>query len=169
MRHRLILIAPEAASTIEVEARRSADGSETGGILLGHDAVGERPVLVTVAGDPGPGAQRSPGGFLRDRRHAETLADAAYDADGSTWVGEWHTHPDETARPSWRDLSTYRKLMDDIELGFSEIVSVIVTPEASDWQSVGMHGWLVRRVSGPARRLMVSPAELRRLSPEEST
>src|SRR4051812_24966041 len=80
-----------AAATISAEAAASRDGRETGGILLGHDEGTQ--LYVTVAGDPGVGAVRSADRFLRDLEHARLLADAAYQRDGSVWIGEWHTHP----------------------------------------------------------------------------
>ncbi len=155
----MIWFEPAARSVVESEARASVDGSETGGILLGHDATGPRSVQVTVAGGPGPAAQRNPLGFLRDLRHALELADDAYMRDGSVWVGEWHTHPVGQQHPSSQDMRTYRLLLEDPELGFSELVSVIVTP-ADGWTCTELSGWVIRPSTGRSGRLVAAAANI---------
>jgi integrative and conjugative element protein (TIGR02256 family) len=99
---------------------------ETGGILLGHDDEGAGATRVTTAGDPGPAAVRQPRYFSRDRYHAQQLADAAWEQDGSQWVGEWHTHPLGRPVPSLVDHGSYLRHVLDPELGFLRFVSLIV-------------------------------------------
>lgn len=136
--------ANSAAAAISVEARQSADGNETGGILLGYDT-GDRLHVVT-AGGPGPAAQRSPHRFLRDLEHARALADQAYDHDGSVWIGEWHTHPTGPARPSPLDLKTYTAHVANAELGFERFLACIVLPcPDHDWAHVQLAAWVVTR------------------------
>jgi integrative and conjugative element protein (TIGR02256 family) len=141
MRTPVIRLAARAADTILGEAPASTDGSETGGILLGHDQ-GEA-ITVTRAGDPGPQADRRPDGFLRDLAHSRRLADEAYDEDGSVWVGEWHTHPAGPATPSRIDTETYTRLLGDLALGFARIGSIIVTacPEHG-WSELVLAAWV---------------------------
>ncbi len=107
-----------AARVIAEEAKASADGTETGGILLGQDH-GET-LVVTVAGDPGPNAQRACSRFKRDLAHAQVLADQAYERDGSVWIGEWHTHPRGPVEPSELDCRTYASHLADASLGFDQ-------------------------------------------------
>ena len=101
------------------------DGKETGGIVL--ETTGTE-FIVSVAGDPGPNAFRTPSRFKRVLEHAEALADTAYDHDGSIWIGEWHTHPRGPAHPSPLDLSTYRSHLADPSLGFNRFLTLIVLP-----------------------------------------
>jgi integrative and conjugative element protein (TIGR02256 family) len=119
----------------------SADGRETGGILLGHDD--GVVITLTVAGDPGPLAARRADGFLRDLQHAQDLADEAYDRDGSVWVGEWHTHPTGPSTPSTRDVSTYAQLLADQDLLFDRVVSLIITPGPDGWDLPVLWAWVV--------------------------
>jgi integrative and conjugative element protein (TIGR02256 family) len=136
----LIRLMSRAAETIATEAPASRDGSETGGILLGHD-LGET-ITVTRAGDPGPHADRRPNGFLRDLAHSRRLADEAYDEDESLWVGEWHTHPAGPGVPSRTDEETYRRLLADPELGFTRLASVIVIPcPEHGWSELVLSAW----------------------------
>jgi integrative and conjugative element protein (TIGR02256 family) len=141
MRTPVIRLVASAAETIATEAPASADGSETGGILLGHDR-GES-ITVTRAGDPGPQADRRPDGFLRDLTHSRRLADEAYEEEGSVWVGEWHTHPADPGVPSRIDAETYERLLADPELEFTRIASIIVTacPEHG-WSELALAAWI---------------------------
>jgi integrative and conjugative element protein (TIGR02256 family) len=139
-RIRRIHLAASAANTITREAGQSADGNETGGILLGHlrpDGTAD----VTHAGEPGPAAVRTPTFFLRDLDHARWLAAETFARDASTWIGEWHTHPAIPALPSTRDLDTYTRLLADPELNFTVIVAVILTAGPTGWKAPLARGW----------------------------
>jgi integrative and conjugative element protein (TIGR02256 family) len=139
----LVTLAAAAYETIAAEARRSADGKETGGILLGHDHDGE--LLVSAAGDPGPDAERAARRFRRDLKHAQALADAAYRRDGSVWIGEWHTHPDGQVEPSAVDLGTYLSHLADASLGFDRFLSLIVVPcPEHGWSHSTIAAWVVQ-------------------------
>jgi integrative and conjugative element protein (TIGR02256 family) len=136
----VIRLVARAAETIATEAPASKDGSETGGILLGHDR-GET-ITVTRAGDPGPNADRRPDGFLRDLAHSRRLADEAYDEDGSVWVGEWHTHLAGAGVPSRTDEETYGRLLADPDLRFTRLASIIVFPcPEHGWSELVLAAW----------------------------
>lgn len=138
----MIMVSAAATRVITTEAPTSADGRETGGILIGHDH--GRRIIVTTAGDPGPNAQRLPHRFVRDLEHARHLADAAYEQDASVWIGEWHTHPGGPGHPSELDMATYQQLLADPDLGFARIVSLIALPcPAHGWSETLITGWVV--------------------------
>jgi integrative and conjugative element protein (TIGR02256 family) len=122
----MIRISPRALAVINAETAVRPGPDETGGILLGHDLGNQ--MLVTAAGDPGPGAIHALTRFRRDLGHAERLADAAYEHDLSVWVGDWHTHPRGPNRPSRYDLQTYRRFLHDPQLDFDRFLTLIVTP-----------------------------------------
>jgi integrative and conjugative element protein (TIGR02256 family) len=137
-----VLFTSEAADRITALAAAAGDGLETGGILLGSDHSPSGPILVRHCGDPGPAAIRRHNYFRRDLAHARALAADAAAADGSVWIGEWHTHGITMPEPSSRDLRTYQKLLDDPQLAFARILAVIVLvgPKAS-WQAPVLHAW----------------------------
>lgn len=120
-----------AAHIITTELGTADHTTETGGILLGHHSLAT--VTVHHAGTPGPAAVRTPTYFLRDWAHAQALADQAFAADGSAWVGEWHTHPTSRPIPSTRDAATYQQLLEDPELGFHRVIAVILTRRDAHW------------------------------------
>ncbi len=138
---RQVRLADLAARTIAHEIDTASDSRETGGILLG-DISTDGVANVRHAGDPGPAAVRTPTFFLRDRAHAQQLADSAFEADGSIWIGEWHTHPTTEPAPSKTDLETYCNLLADPELRFTVILSIIIGPLPSPHApDIGMIAW----------------------------
>jgi len=141
-------VSAAAFVAIAESARASADGLETGGILLGYDPGELGTTLVLEAGDPGANAERRRDFFRRDLAHAQRLADEAYARTCSRWIGEWHTHPRGALAPSWRDLRTYRRFLRDPELQFATFLSLIVGPGEDGWERPRLAAWLIelRRV-----------------------
>lgn len=140
-----VRISPAAEADIRRHAEDSADGRETGGILLGRGPDPLGAVYVEVAGDAGPAAVREPSRFVRDLEHARRLADDAWRARQAIWVGEWHTHLHGDPRPSDVDLATYADLLAASSLAFDRFVSVIVIagPEGG-WEAALLHAWVLR-------------------------
>jgi proteasome lid subunit RPN8/RPN11 len=136
-------IAPAAKVAIARAAGQSADGLETGGILLGHDLDVGDVVAVSLATGPGPRAVLRADYFSRDLGFAARVARLAYERDGLQWVGDWHTHPEGGLAPSDFDLANYAAQLDDSDLGFTAFVAVIVTPGADGgWAAPGLHAYL---------------------------
>lgn len=137
-----VLLASNAARMIAELAAEADDGLETGGILLGTDHGLAGPIVVEHCGGPGPKAVRRSNYFRRDLEHAATVAANAAVADGSSWIGEWHTHGIAMPEPSSRDLRTYQILLDDPDLAFARILAVIVlaAPDGG-WQMPVLRAW----------------------------
>lgn len=133
-----------AASSIAEHATASADGLETGGLLLGHLETDR--VVVHFAGGPGPGALREMTRFQRDLNHARELADAAWKLNRSVWLGEWHTHPSASAAPSDTDMQTYQRHLTDSDLTLPTFVSLIAV--ADDWTEPHVVAWTVGLAAG---------------------
>lgn len=140
-----VRLTSEAFATICAEAVVSADGRETGGILLGFDADERGEALALEAGGPGPNAERRPDFFQRDLAYAQRLADAAYGRRCARWIGEWHTHPRRFITPSRKDLRTYRSFLTDPELHFANFIALIVTARDADWKELVITGWTIER------------------------
>ncbi len=142
MRQPVIRLRQAALDVMLGVALESIDGLETGGILLGHDEDGLPE--ITVAGRPGPAAVRTTNRFRRDLSYAQQLSDDAFEADGSVWLGEWHTHPNGPAMPSELDLQSYAKMLGDSELAFSQFLCFIVVPCGDSWSTPMLWPWIVR-------------------------
>jgi integrative and conjugative element protein (TIGR02256 family) len=137
-----VVISAVAVQAIGQEAQASEDGRETGGLLLGQLGAGH--VHVRYAGGPGPAATRTPARFLRDLQHARGLADAAWQLDGSVWIGEWHTHPAAGPDPSPRDLLTYAEHLADPDLTLPVFTSLIARPGPDgSWTNTRLFAWSI--------------------------
>lgn len=143
-------------------ARASSDGNETGGLLFGEAPSNQSSTEFEVrhAGDAGPAAIRQPTFFRPDVVHAQRLALDWFAADGSQWIGTWHTHIRwRASRPSHADLTTYRSHLRDPALAFSSFVCVIATPTLSrslqlNWQRVNFCAWLISPRTVTAMRIV---------------
>lgn len=128
----------------------SADGRETGGILLGHGPSPNGLISVTQVGDHGPAAERRADFFLRDLHHSRRLAARAWIADGSDWIGEWHTHPIGGPQPSPRDLRTYDRILTETS-AIRVFLALILTPAPDEgWAEPLMNHWLIRAAAAPS-------------------
>lgn len=136
------MISSAAVEQLSRFAREAEDGSETGGIVLGFDGGLAGDFTVLHCGDAGPNAVRRRDYFLRDVAHAQALAETAAIQDGSVWIGEWHTHLVDLNRPSDTDLRTYRRLLDDPEVAFTRVLSLIVLRHpVHGWERPLLHAW----------------------------
>jgi integrative and conjugative element protein (TIGR02256 family) len=137
-----VLLTSRVAGKITDLAAEADDGLETGGILLGTDHGLAGPLVVKHCGGPGPAAIRRSTYFRRDLAHAAAMAANAAAADGSAWIGEWHTHGIAMPQPSGRDLRTYQGLLDDPDLAFARILAIIaLASPGGGWQAPVLHAW----------------------------
>jgi integrative and conjugative element protein (TIGR02256 family) len=137
-----VLFTTDAAERTADLAAAAHDGLETGGILLGTDHGLAGQIIVRRCGGPGPAAIRRRAYFRRDLAHAATVAADAAAADGSAWIGEWHTHGNAMSEPSDHDLRTYQKLLDDPDLVFARILAVIVLAgPGGNWRAPVPYAW----------------------------
>lgn len=137
-------ISTQAHDAIVALAAESADGLETGGILLGRGPDGDGGLVVERAGDAGPDAVRRRDYFMRDNEHARALAASAWEDHEFIWVGEWHTHPHGDPAPSSLDVDTYVKHLTDNDLNFTAFVSIVVIPGVDgNWQEPRLNSYIL--------------------------
>jgi integrative and conjugative element protein (TIGR02256 family) len=139
--HWTLLIQPRALDAIAAEVSLGGIRLETGGILLGSDDPINHTTTITDAGGPGPNAVREAARFSRDRRHAELLAQRAWESHRAQWVGEWHTHTRDAPAPSNTDIATYAGHLRDPELGFDRFVALIAAVRSD--QPAVLVAWIV--------------------------
>lgn len=85
--------------------------SETGGVLFGYRTA-DREIVVTEATGPGPRAKHGWSFFEPDTHYfQEQLSEVYRRSRGAiTYVGDWHTHPYGSLRPSGRDSTAMLNL-----------------------------------------------------------
>jgi integrative and conjugative element protein (TIGR02256 family) len=132
-----------AFKSLLLEARRS-HLRETGGALLGW-VEGDDWVVREVLG-PGPNAKHGVSSFEPDAAWQVREGHRIYDETGWTvrYLGEWHTHPRGSTRPSAQDLKTMRDIGRDPDFETPRPLSAIAARtlwppwQAREW-SVVMH------------------------------
>jgi integrative and conjugative element protein (TIGR02256 family) len=109
----VLVLGPTLRAEVTHEANR-AFPNETGGVLMGYwwhasleDPLGGCVVVAAVIG-PGPLAIHKPRSFSPDHEYQEREVGRVYQASGrmSTYLGDWHTHPNGTGLLSRRDERT---------------------------------------------------------------
>lgn len=85
---------------------------ETGGILAGYwSASGEEAVVSSAIG-PGPHAFHELHAFEPDYDYQREQVGEIFDASSGriTYLGDWHSHPRQTAYLSWKDRAALRRI-----------------------------------------------------------
>jgi integrative and conjugative element protein (TIGR02256 family) len=85
---------------------------ETGGVLMGYWAKEYMEVVITDVIGPGPNSKHSPSGFVPDYSFQEAEIERIYEESNrfSTYLGDWHTHPLASCRPSFKDKHTLHRI-----------------------------------------------------------
>ncbi|WP_437324951.1 Mov34/MPN/PAD-1 family protein [Sorangium sp. So ce381] len=106
----LVVSAPALAAMVAFQQRTRRD-AEAGGVLLGRYLRDAPHVIVDEVTTPMPGDRRWFTGFHRSRRAHQRVIDDRWKASRGTcqYLGEWHTHPEETPTPSWIDRCDWRR------------------------------------------------------------
>ncbi len=76
--------------------------NEAGGVLLGRHILGSDDIIVDTVTEPMPGDKRERFRFFRSQYFHQYLIDRMWkESRGTcTYLGEWHTHPEQDPEPS---------------------------------------------------------------------
>jgi integrative and conjugative element protein (TIGR02256 family) len=83
---------------------------EAGGILIGEYYYGNH-LHITDCTEPSTEDDRGRFSFHRKSPHHQELTRKLWSKSGKTktWIGEWHTHPEDTPNPSTIDINNWQK------------------------------------------------------------
>jgi len=103
-----LLIDPEVIERIQGYKQMNLKNREAGGILIG--AYRGDHIHVTSLTTPGEADKRTRISFHRQSSHHQKAALKAWvnSKKVNTWVGEWHTHPEDDPVPSTVDMESWR-------------------------------------------------------------
>jgi integrative and conjugative element protein (TIGR02256 family) len=121
-----------------VEEAESAEPNETGGVLLGWTAGDQRDIVARRAIGPGPRAKHRPTRFSPDTRWQRVEIAEEYERSGRilTYIGDWHSHPGGSERPSTRDWRTARRIARSRGARATKPVILILRGAKGDWVPV---------------------------------
>lgn len=131
-----VLVPAAVLQEMEAETERHAP-EETGGVLLGYaDRTDATRIQVTNQVGPGPRAIHRRHFFDPDGEWQAREVAAAYAGSGrvSTYLGDWHSHPGGSRRPSGLDRSTARRIALCEQARAPHPVMLILHGEADDWR-----------------------------------
>lgn len=122
------LLIPEKVVQIFESRRQVLNEPESGGILLGKHYVDES-IEVTAVTEPFADDVRRRYSFERRSREHTRVAKRQWKRSGeiTTYVGEWHTHPETNAQPSRADFLSWAVALEEM----TALVFVIGTE--SNW------------------------------------
>lgn len=147
-----VYLARQAISIWEAEVTNWGQ-LETGGVILGYETV-SGDLVITDCTAPGPRARRNWFRFEPDDEWDKRIIAKVYEASGRVvrYLGEWHSHPLGSLRPSHDDVRTMR-LVAAYELArIDNPLGVIV----ARWP-VGVLRWAVYQLNETGQLERVSP------------
>jgi integrative and conjugative element protein (TIGR02256 family) len=136
---RHVFLTETAFARIQVLAARRGI-NEVGGPLAGYMTT-DHALVVTAAAGPGPRGECRPASVLIDGQHATAFCAAQAELSGGLvrYVGDWHIHNGDDARPSPTDLKALKRLPRANEWGYP-IVSIILISDLDHYVCIHRQG-----------------------------
>lgn len=128
-----VLIEPAVLEDINPFRQRLLDLPESGGIFTGYRRGAHLHVCALTS--PLPGDRRSRTSFHRMDHGHQAIANARWKGSSqrSDYLGEWHTHPEETPRPSGVDMREWKLILQRS----AEPMVFIIAGITGEWIGVG--------------------------------
>ncbi len=148
----------EVAGGIEGRLRkalRSAGRREIGGMLFAEQISSGHFRIIDFSLDLFSGSHAN---FRRDPDVHRKMLDAFFEKTGNefsrfNYLGEWHSHPSFSVRPSPEDLATMTELVSD-RTNITFAVLLVVSLKFGFWLD---HSWTLFSHGDASRRLRLSP------------
>ncbi|WP_051693053.1 Mov34/MPN/PAD-1 family protein [Marinobacterium lacunae] len=108
---RLLVVEPAALRVLLEHRQQNLHQNESGGVLIGERR--GKAFIIQRATPPSKKDQAGRFRFVRNGSSHQQLVDEAYrKTDGtSNYIGEWHTHPQTIAAPSYTDYTNWSKAL----------------------------------------------------------
>lgn len=106
---------------------------ETGGVLLGYKDVLNN-IVITDLIDAGPNAVHGESYFIPDGGYQQDELSRIYLQSKriTTYLGDWHSHPGQSAYMSWRDRKTLKKIAKTKDARAPNAVFLIIGTEPEE-------------------------------------
>lgn len=98
-------------TTMNRFVQRRRQDQEAGGMLIGHHPLASEDIILDRLTTPQPADRRRRYRFERDQAAHQVLLNAEWEKSDQrrTYIGEWHTHPEDSPSPSSLDLDSWLK------------------------------------------------------------
>ncbi len=134
----VIKVDPYALKRMRGHAQHREEDLEAGGVLLGRHLRDVVDVVVDDVTEPLEGDAQGRTFFKRLEGH-QSLVDAAWRRSKGTcvYLGEWHTHPEDTPNPSRIDrVDWLRRLREDVVDAESLFFVIVGRVDVRAWEGV---------------------------------
>ncbi|NQT56991.1 MAG: Mov34/MPN/PAD-1 family protein [Desulfobacteraceae bacterium] len=123
---KLLRISSEVLNAFYKHRQTSSRVYESGGILVGR--VLDEYILIEKATTPGRDDKQGSFFFHRHKSRAQSLVNSAFaESQGKQiYIGEWHTHREETPHPSFIDKWEIKRAFKKSRLNLKFIILIIV-------------------------------------------
>ena len=123
---KLLRISSEVLNTFYKHRQASSRVYESGGILVGK--VFDEYILIEKATTPGKDDKQGLFFFHRHKGRAQSLVNSSFaESQGKQiFIGEWHTHREETPHPSFIDNWEIKRAFKKSRLNLEFIILIIV-------------------------------------------
>lgn len=118
-----LILEPAVLEHVEKSRQLNAFSTEAGGQLFGY--VNEDEIRVTVANGPYKRDQRGRYHYRSDHNSAQKAIET-FAKDGLYYLGEWHTHAEDSPTASASDVDAMNKLLGHSKLNVNGLLMFIV-------------------------------------------
>lgn len=139
----IVEFTPAAVESMLAHRQLRLGDREAGGILLGRRINGTADVVVDEASRPATADRASRFRFFRARRPAQERVIAAWQSSAATrnYLGDWHTHPEDTPTPSCIDRKNWNRIVRRARFEQPFLFFVIVgRRDTAVWEASRPHG-----------------------------
>ena len=116
---------------------KQENGPECGGVLLGRLFPEQNRIIITKIVES-RGAKKSRYNFRMNVNEMQLIMDREWHESGGkvTYLGDWHTHPQQRPKPSYTDRITFRRNYKDSIFDQNMLVYIIVGTTPSDEKAI---------------------------------
>lgn len=135
----ILLIEKQVISVVESFKQSSIHDTEAAGVLIGEYR-GKHHIRVVDATKPSDLDKRTRFSFDRKSPHHESAVLSAWRSSGKTqtWIGEWHTHPEDHPTPSLIDIKEWKRSLPDRPM------ILIIQGRKSRWLGISINSKVTR-------------------------
>jgi len=135
-------LAPDVQKRL-CRALRQARRREVGGMLFAQQLAPGHFQLIDFSIDSSSGSHTS---FRRDHGLHQQALDRFFESTGRdyqrfNYLGEWHSHPSFSVRPSLEDIATMTDLVEDPHLPISFAVLLVLRLRLGFWMDYSLTGF----------------------------
>lgn len=128
-----IVIPPVIEEKME-KYRQIKHGTESGGVLLGK-ILEDNTIIVCDCSKPCISGKASYAGFYRSADKANKIIEQAFIDSGGRliYVGEWHTHPEDSPTPSNVDKHSLEDIYNSVKNFYPDVLVYIIIGKKSNY------------------------------------